>query len=136
MKVQRADELIDISDWEIDLEFSPYPEGSRSKYAVYCPPKAGFDFLVPKHRYLFKHSNPNFPAQFWAEIIAYRIGCRMGVRVPPAFAAVNTDKAETAALIEWFYGPDLEPEVPERAGRLDAVAKFIYRRIFGECILD
>lgn len=107
MNFQKADEIIDIASWEKDPDYAPYPEGSRSKYGVISPKSPEFDFLVPKHRYLFKHSNSNFPEQFWAEVVAYIVGKHMGVQVPPAYAAVNSTNGECAALIEWFYGPAL-----------------------------
>ncbi|MDE0944915.1 MAG: hypothetical protein OSB58_21145 [Alphaproteobacteria bacterium] len=87
----------------------PYPEGSRDKSAMECPDPASFEFLKPGHRYLFKHSNKNYPEQFWAEIIAYKVGCQMSVPVPPAFAAFNSsNESHPAALIEWFYDWDAD----------------------------
>jgi hypothetical protein len=35
------------------------------------------------------------------EVIAYRIGCLLGLPVPPAFAAMRDGTC--GALIEWFY---------------------------------
>lgn len=104
MKFQSARELVDVAHWGFDDQFSPYPEGSRDKSAVVCPDPAPFQFLIPGQRYLFKQSNKNYPSQFWAEIIAYKVGCSMGVPVPPAFAAFHSvDNNRPATLIEWFY---------------------------------
>lgn len=96
--------------WRPDEEFAVYPEGARDKSLLYSPDPAAHDFLVPNHRYLFKHSNSRYPDQFWTEIIAYRIGCMLGVAVPPAFVAWDSSSGVCGALIEWFLdypdGPD------------------------------
>ncbi|MBF0460043.1 MAG: HipA domain-containing protein [Magnetococcales bacterium] len=63
-------------------------------------------FLIGGHRYLFKHAAQNYPTQFWCEVIAYRIGCLMGIPVPPAYAAWRAGDQKSAALIEWFYRQD------------------------------
>ena len=41
--------------------------------------------------------------QFWGDVIAYRVGCLLGLEVPPAFAAFNSSTGISAVLIEWFY---------------------------------
>ena len=54
---------------------------------------------------------PRYPEQFWAEIIAYKIGILIGIEVPPAFVAVNKRENKTGAVIEWFLnypGRDIE----------------------------
>ena len=130
MKHQSPDQLVDVSQWQIDDNFSPYPEGSRSKNAVFCPVLAPYTFLIKDHRYLFKLSNPNYPAQFWMEIVAYRLGCLMGVAVPPAFAAINTRKNQNAALIEWFYGPKLTSPTRDRRNMGIRLARDVFRRFF------
>ena len=86
-----------------DAEFAVYPQGARAKDAVFAPNEPVDQVIVPNKRYLFKRSRKSYPDQFWAEIIAYRIGCLMGVNVPPAFAAWNSETGISAALIEWFY---------------------------------
>ena len=95
--------IIDVVDWEIDAEFGVYPQGARAKDALFAPRDALPDELTPDRRYLFKRSRKNYPDQFWCEVVAYRIGCLLGVEVPPAFAAWNSATGLCAALIEWFY---------------------------------
>ncbi len=100
--------LIDVSDWTPDAEFAIFPQGARAKEAYFAPAAVTDPVLVPNKRYLFKRSKRSYPDQFWGEIIAYRIGCLLGVPVPPAFYALNAGTQTPAALIEWFYtGPEL-----------------------------
>ncbi|MBF0612486.1 MAG: hypothetical protein G8345_14810 [Magnetococcales bacterium] len=101
--IQQFDEVINIEGWSPDEPFSIYPEGSREKTLWVSPPQPSHSFLIGNHRYLFKHSSHRYPTQFWCEIIAYRIGCLMGIPVPPAYAAWIPGKNQSAAIIEWFY---------------------------------
>ncbi|MXS85315.1 hypothetical protein ABO04_05120 [Nitrosomonas sp. HPC101] len=96
-------DIIDVSGWEADAEFAIFPQGARAKEAVFAPSQPHEKFIVPNKRYLFKRSKRSYPDQFWGEVIAYRIGCLLGVSVPPAFVATNTKSGHCAALIEWFY---------------------------------
>jgi len=64
---------------------------------------------MPGHRYLFKHAFSRYPDQFWTEIVAYRVGCLLGVAVPPAFAAWDSATDTCGALIEWFLDYPGEP---------------------------
>lgn len=104
-------DVIDVAGWcEVEGN-APYPEGTREKSLYSCPQPAPCEYLIPNHRYLFKKSNNRYAEQFWVEILAYRIGSILGVSVPRAFAAHNSNTGECAALIEWFYGyPDKQPE--------------------------
>jgi hypothetical protein len=52
---------------------------------------------------MYKLSRDVYPDQFWAEVIAYRVGCLLGLSVPPAFYAINSGTHTSGALIEWFY---------------------------------
>ena len=97
-------EIFDVSEWRMDPEYHVFPQGSRPKTAIICPDPAPSPLLRAGHRYLFKESEPRYPAQYWAEVFAYRIGLSVGVIVPPAFAAVDSRKATVGTLIEWFYG--------------------------------
>jgi hypothetical protein len=108
--VQSSDQPVDVSDWHADDEFGIYPEGARDKALLYSPEPAPYGFLYPNHRYLFKLSFRRYPEQFWAEIVAYRIGCMMRVAVPPAFAAYDSQTGDCGALIEWFLGYPGEPD--------------------------
>jgi hypothetical protein len=96
-------ESIDVAEWNVDAEFGVFPQGARAKDAVISPAVPGGSFLVPNKRYLFKRSKRSYPDQFWGEVVAYRVGCLMGLKVPPAFAAYNSRTGYCAALIEWFY---------------------------------
>ena len=108
---QTLSELIDISTWQPDSEFDPYPKGARAKNAVFSPQNTAPAFIIPDHRYLFKHSSQRYPEQFWIEIISYFIGCLMDVPVPPAFVAFDSRSQQSGALIEWFYGYPGEQQV-------------------------
>ena len=105
---QQATEVIDIAAWRPDDQFAIYPEGTREKSLWISPDSLPMPFLVGGHHYLFKHSSLRYPAQFWCEVIAYRVGCLMGIPVPPAYAAWNSSNRQSAALIEWFYRRDQE----------------------------
>jgi hypothetical protein len=101
---QEPSDVIDISTWQPDSEFDPYPKGARAKNAIFSPQDGAPAFIIPDHRYLFKHSSHRYPEQFWIEIIAYFIGNLMDVPVPPAFVAFDSRSRQSGALIEWFYG--------------------------------
>ncbi len=105
---QLASEVIDVSSWNPDDRFPAYPEGTREKSLWISPRSPPLPFLIGGHRYLFKHASRRHPAQFWCEVIAYRLGCLMGISVPPAYAAWKSESGESAALIEWFYRRDDE----------------------------
>ncbi|HEX5338446.1 MAG TPA: HipA domain-containing protein [Gallionella sp.] len=101
-------ELFDVADWESDTEFAVFPQGARAKDAVFAPMEPIDPVIVAGKRYLFKRSKRSYPDQFWGEVVAYRIGCLMGVQVPPAFVAYNSKTGHCAALIEWFYSDGKE----------------------------
>jgi HipA-like C-terminal domain len=105
-KVQTT--TFDIADWEQDAEFGVFPQGARAKDAVFASANPSDSVLVAGKRYLFKRSKRSYPDQFWGEVIAYRVGCLLGLQVPPAFAAFNSKTGHSAALIEWFYAEGLE----------------------------
>lgn len=87
----------DVADWEVDAEFGVFPQGARAKDAVFAPAIPPEAVLVGEKRYLFKRSKRSYPDQFWGEVIAYRVGCLMGLEVPPAFAAFNSRTGHSAA---------------------------------------
>lgn len=95
--------LFDVADWESDAEFAVFPQGARVKESVFAPDNVIDPEIVKGKRYLLKHSNSWYPDQFWGEVVAYRIGCLLGVQVPPAFAGYNSRTGLCGALIEWFY---------------------------------
>lgn len=96
---------IDVAQWVPDSEFAIFPQGARAKEAFSAPDVVADPVLVSGKRYLFKRSKKSYPDQFWGEVIAYRVGCLLGVSVPPAFVAINSGSQISGALIEWFYIP-------------------------------
>jgi len=109
-KYQAADQVVDIARWPKDEEYSGiFPKGAREKYVLFCPKDTPYGFLEKnkneeyRHRYVYKLSRTIYPVQFWVEIIAYRIGCLIGVTVPPAFTAINSVDNTCGALIEFFF---------------------------------
>lgn len=105
-KIQTA--AFDVAEWEEDSEFGIFPQGARAKDAVFAPDSPPEPVIKPGRRYLFKRSRERYPDQFWGEVVAYRIGCLLGVTVPPAFAAWNSKTQICASLIEWFYVDGME----------------------------
>lgn len=103
---RRQTRIIDVVHWEADSEFGVFPQGARAKEAVFSPDVVDDPCLTPSKRHLFKRSKKSYPDQFWGEVVAYRVGCAMGLEVPPAFAAYNSGTGHSAALIEWFYEPN------------------------------
>lgn len=102
-KNQKTHQIIDITLWRGNEEIKPYEEGAREKNIITCLTNPPFSFLIPEHNYMFKQSNHRYPAQFWIEILAYRLGCLMSVQVPPAFLGIDTRRQIAGAVIEWFY---------------------------------
>jgi len=100
-----------IDNWQKDDTYNIYTVGSRDKEAYFSPDKPKEGCIKPNWRYLFKLSRTTpkvkFPWQFWCEIIAYRFGCVIGVKVPPAHIGYSKKYEQGvdtyAALIEWFY---------------------------------
>ncbi|HEY9280510.1 MAG TPA: HipA domain-containing protein [Eoetvoesiella sp.] len=99
----KQNKIIDVSNWALDAEFAIFPQGARAKEAFFSPHTPTEQAITADKRYLFKRSKKSYPDQFWGEIIAYRIGCLLGLEVPPAFLAWNSSTGICAALIEWFY---------------------------------
>ena len=100
----RQEGPFDVATWAPDAQFAVFPVGARAKEAFFAPDDIG-GVIKPGRRYLFKRSKKSYPDQFWGEVIAYRVGCLLGVKVPPAFYAFNSDTHVAGALIEWFYDP-------------------------------
>lgn len=78
---QPVDQPVDVANWRGDDIYSVYPVGTRDKSLLHCPDPSPFSFLLPGHRYLFKHAFHRHPDQFWAEIISYRIGSLLDRRL-------------------------------------------------------
>ncbi|WP_347985744.1 HipA domain-containing protein [Methylomonas sp. AM2-LC] len=114
-------QVVDIASWKGDDQFEIYPEGARDKSLLISPTGTDYSFLIENHRYLFKHSfqtkKRSIPDQYWTEIIAYRIGCMLGIPVPPAFVAYNSEQNICGSLIEWFLNyPDQANELSVSGG--------------------
>lgn len=109
---QKPDQIIDIADWDIHQDYEVFPVGARDKSLRVCPYPAPFSFCLPRHRYLFKEAiksardpgKPRYPDQYWAEVIAFRIGRLMGLTLPPVFIAIDSSRNEPGTLNEWFMG--------------------------------
>lgn len=95
-------EIFDLETWPIDDKFANYPVGARPKMAFF-PPSQELSDINRRRRYLLKGSDKRYPDQFWAEIVAYHIGCLLDVVVPPAFIAHYAPYNFCGACIEWFY---------------------------------
>lgn len=109
-KRQGPGQVIDVAKWrKKEDEIEPYQEGARAKNKVLCPNPAPSPCLIGDHDYLFKQSHKRYPAQFWVEVIAYRLGDLMGVPVPPAFVGVDSQRGFAGTVIEWFYNYPGEP---------------------------
>lgn len=109
---QGPDQVIDIASWDIHQEYEVFPVGARDKSLLVCPSPAPYDFCLPGHNYLFKEAiksakdpgRPRHPDQYWAELIAFRIGRLMGLTLPPVFVAIDSERNEPGTLNEWFMG--------------------------------
>ena len=98
--------IIIIDHWAPAGEYEGmYPKGARNKSCYISPTlmPQELSFLKPEYYYLFKESNDRYPWQFWIEIIAYRLGEFMKIKVPPAYVGYNESEDKFGALIEWFY---------------------------------
>ncbi|WP_330924455.1 hypothetical protein [Candidatus Sororendozoicomonas aggregata] len=117
---QSSTQIIDVAKWPVHQDYEVFPVGARDKSLRVCPDKAPFDFCLPNQRYLFKEAiksakdsrKPRHPDQYWAEIIAFKIGRLMKLPVPPAFVAINSETGEPGSVIEWFLG--YQPDIKER----------------------
>lgn len=109
---QESGQVIDIAGWDIHQEYEVFPVGARDKSLLVCPDQPPFDLCLPRHSYLFKEAiksakhpgKPRHPDQYWAELIAFRIGRMMGLTLPPVFVAIDSQRNEPGTLNEWFMG--------------------------------
>jgi len=103
--LQKPSEIIQLKDaWELWDGSPVYQEGTRSKSSVRFIGSDPASFIRHNWRYLFKLSRSRYPWQFWMEVVAYRVGCVMGVEVPPTHVAIGFD-GEVGSLTEWMYDP-------------------------------
>ncbi|ATH79457.1 hypothetical protein CLM76_03960 [Vreelandella venusta] len=109
---QQPNQVIDIADWDTHQDYEVFPVGARDKSLLLCPDPPPFGFCIPKHKYLFKEAiksaknpgKPRHPDQYWAELIAFRIGRLMRLTLPPVFVAIDSTRNEPGTLNEWFMG--------------------------------
>lgn len=132
----------DVNSWRLDPQYDGmYPEGARDKDVYFSPKDSEGEIIKADWRYLFKlpRSIDWCPWQFWVEIIAYRLGCLIGVEVPPAHVGYNRcyhrDDAGACvpvygALIEWFYDGKVDAYVS--GGQIMSVIVEGYDRKKGE----
>lgn len=122
---QKLNEVVDVSNWSIG-DLTPYSEGARDKSLLTSPSTPEQSFIIPRHKYLLKKTysvkatNSILYEQYWNEIIAYKLGRTLGVKVPPAFVAYyERDGQEPyyGSLIEWFYAYD-NKDVSQRGGEV------------------
>jgi len=98
---QNASEIIDLRDGWGYWDAPVYQEGTRVKYSLLAP--EGCPSLIRTGwRYLFKQPCRRCPCQFWMEVIAYRLGCVIGVPVPVTHVAIGFD-GESGSLCEWMF---------------------------------
>ena len=127
---QKANEVVNITDWSIG-ELSIYREGARDKSLLTSPEQTPYSFLISGHKYLLKRTysvkktGSVLYEQFWNEIIAYKLGRVLGIKVPPAFVAYYGREGQNpyyGSLIEWFYAYGGKDEV-KRGG--EVIIKYI-----------
>ncbi len=123
--------VVDISSWRSSDEFAIYPVGSKPKRMVFAPESASEPFILPGHSYLFKTASGFRSQQIWSEVIAYRIGARIGMPVPPAFIAEDARTGETGVLVEFFFGYPDEAEPARLVHAVDAIMS-IFRQPAGD----
>lgn len=124
MKLQSPGAPILIGTWGRDDDFAIHPVGSKPKRTVICPETEARPFLIPGHNYLFKIATGWKAQQLWSEVIAYQIGCLVGVPVPPAFLAFDERTGETGVLVEFFYGFPGEAEPARFFHGIDFIRRF------------
>ena len=124
MKLQPPGSPILIGQWVPDEDFPIHPGGSKPKRTVVCPETETRSFLVPGHSYIFKIAASWKAQQLWSEVIAYQVGCLVGVPVPPAFLAYDQSTGETGVLVEFFYRFPDEPEPARFVHGIDFIRRW------------
>ncbi len=128
---QQTNQIVDVTQWSLG-DLSPYAEGTRDKFLIYAPNQTAYPFLLPGHKYLLKKtyvekSGTILFEQFWNEIIAYKLGRTLNIRVPPAFiACYKSDDIPLfyGCLIEWFYDYEGEEKDTSLRGG-DIITRYI-----------
>jgi hypothetical protein len=96
--------VVDVAAWGVDEEVSRLP-GSKPKITLICSTEEIRPFLNPGQGYVYKLADMGNrrAVQLWCEVIAYEVGRLVGVAVPPALVATNSEAGTIGALIEFFY---------------------------------
>jgi hypothetical protein len=101
---QAPTQVVQIATWQENDEIEIFPVGSKPKRYVLAPDEPAEPFIIPKHNYLFKISDGFRRHQLWSEIIAYELGRRCGIDVPPCFVAFDASRGQAGVLMEFFFG--------------------------------
>jgi hypothetical protein len=125
VKLQKAEELVDIAAWPLDEDFPVFPVGSKPKRAVLCPDPAPCAFLIAGHRYLFKVSIGWRIFQHWSEVISYQLSAIAGPKAAPCFVAIDSRTGEVGVLVEFFYGYPNGAVPPRFIAGADLMRRFI-----------
>lgn len=102
--VQILDDVIDLRAWRRDEDFEYHPIGSKPKRNYICPEDVSHPYLIAGHTYLFKIAHGWQSGQMWSEVLAYQVGVRAGLNIPPCFIAFDPGTAEWGVLVEFFVG--------------------------------
>jgi len=90
-------ECIDVSNWH--KLHNETTKGSRNKQWILKPAEQS-DAKKEAEIFLFKESSKRYPAEFWAEVIASKVGRIVGVQTPDVTCTRMDGKY--AALIKFF----------------------------------
>lgn len=115
---------IRVGTWARDEDFAVFPVGSKAKRTLICPDANDRPDLIAGHSYLFKIATDWRAQQLWSEVLAYQIGCLVGVTVPPAFFAFDETRQEAGVAIEFFYGYPGETAPARFVHGIDLIRRF------------
>jgi len=110
--VQILDDVIDLGAWRRDEDFEYHPIGSKPKRNYICPDNVAHPYLIAGHTYLFKIAQGWQSGQMWSEVLAYQVGMKAGLNVPPCFIAFDPSTDEWGVLVEFFveYPGEQKPD--------------------------
>ncbi len=111
--------VIDVTDWQLDVNHGIFPIGARDKEMIWSPKEGVGSPFKANWPYLFKQSIVKYPDQYWTEVVAFIVGKHLGVEVPSVMPAVknkNASQVICGALIEWFYDQKQDKEKLHPAG--------------------
>lgn len=79
---------------------TPHQEGMRKKF-ILIPEETDLKRGFKDRFYLFKSSSEQHPWNFWVEILAYFLSCKVGVKVPKTYLA--NYQGSYGSLQQWCY---------------------------------